>query len=193
MTKYILLGGYLAKARDGGKSFADELVKGYGVAPKILLCLFARSSETWQETFEKESSAFRAYLPDKKLNIELADPVMFSQQVRWADAIYLRGGITNTLVEELRKSPDWTSELDSKTLAGSSAGADAIATYHYNLDTQAVGNGLGLLPIKMVPHWRSDYGGGKIDWDGAYAELKAYGDDLPIVTLAEGQFEVRVA
>ena len=191
MTKFILLGGYLAKAQDGGRSFAQELVKGHGDSPRILQCLFARPSDTWQETFEKECVALGAYVPEKTPDFRLANPATFSEQISYANIIYVRGGNDRTLVEGLRQSIDWMHKLDGKTLAGSSAGADAIATYYYNLDSGSVESGLGLLPIKVIPHWRSEYGGGSINWDHAYAELKSFGDDLPILTLAEGQFEVR--
>ena len=152
--------------------------------------MFARPREVWVEFLEKEKAAFARHVPDKHCELSLADPSQFAEQVRAADTIYIVGGYTHTLVEILKHLRGWTNELDGKTLAGSSAGADAIATYHYNLDLQSLGSGLGLLPIKMIPHWRSNYGDGKIDWDKAYAELKAYGEDRPIHTLAEGQFEV---
>ena len=50
---------------------------------------------------------------------------------------------------------------------------------------------MGLLPIKVLVHYRSNYNAPNINWDKAYAELKAYGEDLPILTLAEGEFVVR--
>src|SRR3989338_4704837 len=172
------------------KEVSSEESLDCGDPPKILLCLFARPENTWAEVFEKESAALRTYLPEKNLDIQLANSATFAEQVRWADVIYIRGGITDMLIEILQRSPEWVSDLDGKTLAGSSAGADATATHHYNLDKQAVGSGLGLLPIKVIPHWRSDYGDGIINWDQAYADLKAYGEELPIIPLAEGQFEV---
>jgi peptidase E len=192
MTKFILLGGYLSRAQDGGKSFADELVKGFGDSPKILLCFFARPQETWRHIFEKELAAFRAYMPNKNPEIKLAHTDTYTEQVRWADVIYMRGGITDNLIEVLKRDLSWTKELDGKTLAGSSAGADAIATHHFNLDTKTVGSGLGLLPVKVIPHWKSDYHGPDFDWDAAYEQLKSHGPNLPILTLAEGQFEIRI-
>jgi peptidase E len=190
MTKFILVGGYPHKATDGGRAFCDEVLKGFKKPLRLLDCLFARPQDNWEKAFLQDKEFFTSNIIGE-VEIKLANPVTFDEQVRWADAIYMRGGITNDLIDTLHGYPNLKNELDGKTLAGSSAGADAIATHHYNLDLQSVGSGLGLLPIKMIPHWRSDYAGGKIDWDKAYAELKAYGDDLPILTLAEGQFEVR--
>jgi peptidase E len=190
MTKFILLGGYPAKAADGGKEFAEALVEGCGASPKLLICLFARAPETWEKTFQQERESFTKYLPSHSLDIRLADPKTFAEQVSWADAIYMRGGVTDTLISILSQNPEWQQHLDGKTLAGSSAGADAIATHHYNLDTRKIGSGLGLLSVKMIPHWKSNYCGPEFDWEAAYAKLKNYGDALPVVTLAEGQFEI---
>jgi len=39
-------------------------------------------------------------------------------------------------------------------------------------------------------HYRSDYNSPNIDWDVAYKVLKNHQQELPVVTLAEGQFVV---
>ena len=65
-----------------------------------------------------------------------------------------------------------------------------MAKYYYGLDSLKLCEGLGLLPVKIIVHWHSDYNAPNIDWDKAYLELKNYKEDLPIITLAEGQFEV---
>ncbi len=78
-------------------------------------------------------------------------------------------------------------------LAGTSAGADAISKYYCVLKTRRVGNGLGLLPIKFIPHWKSDYSDDEvsdINWDEELKKLKDYQEELPIYTLAEGEFKV---
>jgi hypothetical protein len=56
-------------------------------------------------------------------------------------------------------------------------------------------DGLGILPMKFIAHYKSSYGGndprGPIDWDKAYSELSKYGDtSLPIHALEEGHFIV---
>jgi len=94
------------------------------------------------------------------------------------------------MTESLVERPEWKKDLAGKTIAGSSAGADALSTYYYGLDTREVRSGTGLLPIKMIPHFKSDYHGWEFDWDKAEAELKAYKEDLPIMALREGEFKV---
>ncbi|EKE21485.1 MAG: hypothetical protein ACD_7C00216G0001 [uncultured bacterium] len=56
-------------------------------------------------------------------------------------------------------------------------------------------DGLGILPIKFIPHYKSSYGEddprGSIDWESAYKELEGCGNkSLPIHALEEGNFIV---
>lgn len=191
-TKYILVGGYPYKAEDGGKAFAEVLMADFEEPVKILDCLFARPVENWSKAFAEDQYFFAHHLPDKKLEFRLADPDKFMEQVRLAHAVYIRGGETDTLIGLLNKNTGWQKELDGKTLAGSSAGADAIARYYYDLDDLELKAGMGLLPVKVLVHYRSDYNAPNVSWDKAYSELKDYKENLPILALKEGQFEVRL-
>ncbi|MDP4038869.1 MAG: Type 1 glutamine amidotransferase-like domain-containing protein [bacterium] len=190
MTKYILIGGYSSKAKDGGKAFCEELVKGFTEPVKILICLFARPKDTWQDKFKEDNDFFTRHLANKKLEIVLAKADNFIEQVSWADAIYLRGGETERLAQALKESTDWTQQLTGKTLAGTSAGADIISKYYYDLDNPKIRQGLGILPIKVIVHYKSDYNSPNIDWTKAFQQLKDYKEDLPLVTLREGEFKV---
>ena len=102
----------------------------------------------------------------------------------------MRGGDTEQLVKTLGSIEGWREGLSGKTFAGSSAGADAIGKYYYGLDAQKVGEGLGLLAIKVIPHYRSNYNAPNIDLNKTYSELNNYQEDLPLVTLKEGEFKV---
>lgn len=190
--KYILVGGRTYGAVDGGKSFCEEMVKGFEEPVKILICLFTRPSDSWEINFNQDKEAFTNNLSDKKLEFKLADPENFTEQIKWADAVYIRGGSAEEYIVDLfRKNPDWIKELEGKTLAGSSAGADMMSKYYYDLDNLKFNKGLGLLPLKVLVHWKSDYNAPNIDWDKSYEELKAYGgEDLPIITLREGEYKV---
>lgn len=192
MIKYILVGGYVHKAKDEGKAFCEELIKGINKKPvKILDCMFARKKEDWQESIDRDNIFFSKFIKDFEL--ELADPDKFIQQVKNSDVIYLRGGYTSPLMESLSKDMNWIKELDGKVLAGTSAGADVIAKYYTVLKTHRVGDGLGLLPVKFIPHWKSDYSDDEvrdINWDEELEKLKSYKEDLPMYTLTEGEFVV---
>ena len=178
------------KAPDGGRAFCDELIKNFPEPVKILDCIFARLQTVWEETFAKDKEFFKTQLPGKKLEFQLAGLDAFTNQVKWADVVYFRGGSSEELVKSLLEHREWSSYLEGKTVAGTSAGADALSKYYYGLDNLEIQNGLGLVPVKTIPHFKSDYHGWEFDWDKAEAELKAYKEDLPLVPLREGEFKV---
>lgn len=190
MTKFILLGGYPQKAADKGKSFYEELIEGFDEPVKILLCMFARPEDAWQKTFEGDQVILDQNLPVKKLDLKMASPDEFLEQVKWANVIYFRGGITENLLEELNKQTGWEKLIQGKTVAGTSAGANILGKYYSALDTPSVKKGLGLLPVKVIVHYKSDYNAPNIDWDESYQLLQSTGEELPILALGEGQFEV---
>jgi peptidase E len=190
MTKFILVGGYPHKAPDGGKAFSEELVKGFNQPVRVLDCLFARPRDNWEKAFNQDKDFYTKHLPNIKFIITLADPDKFIEQIENSDAIYIRGGDTRLLMSVLQKTGDWVSKLKGKTLAGSSAGADLIAKYFYDLDYLEFGKGLGLLPVKTLVHYGSDYNAPNINWESVYKNLKAYKEDLEILKLPEGGFEV---
>jgi hypothetical protein len=70
-----------------------------------------------------------------------------------------------------------------------------LATHFWTCDWRLCLDGLGILPIKFIPHYESDFGAddprGPIDWQKAYDELAVYGDtSLPIHALTESEFIV---
>lgn len=191
-TKYILVGGYPHKAPDGGKAFCEELVKGFNEPIKILNCLFARPIENWSKSFEQDKEFFTRHLPEKKIEIKSATFDKFIEQIIWADVVYIRGGSSERLLIELLKNADFKNKLTGKTIAGSSAGANAISKYFYEPDSLKLEEGLGILSVKTIVHYRSNYNSPNIDWDKAYSEFDSYKEKLPIIALAEGQFKVFV-
>ncbi len=80
-------------------------------------------------------------------------------------------------------------------VAGSSAGSDALVKHFWTCDWRKCMDGLGILPVKFLPHFESDYGNndprGPIDWHKGYSELEQYGNtSLPIHAPHEGDFVV---
>jgi hypothetical protein len=193
MTKYILAGGYIVhKSPDGGKAFCEELIKGIDKKPiKILDCMFARPVDSWQEKMAEDEIFFRSNIKDFEL--ELANPHNFVEQFKNSDIIFLRGGFIAQLVDMLNKDISWINYLSRKVIAGTSAGAASIAKYYYVGKTSRIGEGLNLLPIKLIAHWKTEstnYSENKIDWDRGFQELEKYKELLPIYTLKEGEFIV---
>ena len=189
-TKFILIGGRAWRAKDGGRAFCLEATNGLDNDIKILICMFAEPEEKWMKKLEENRSGFRSNLPDRDLKIELADPGIFTEQVKEFDIVFFYGGRTSRLLQKLKPINDWKDFLNNKTIIGTSAGALAISGYGFDCDENAVIEGLNLLPVKVIPHYNSDYNKPNIDWDNAYAELKAYKEELPIYALGEGEFVV---
>lgn len=186
--KFVLAGGGITKNNEG-RDFLAETIKGFKEPVKILDCLFAREEKDWKTLFEEDKN-FYSERVDKKVILELASENKFAKQVKRNDVISVRGGSTNKLLNVLKKDMSWKKFLDGKTIAGTSAGADAFAKYYSDIDHNKVGEGLCFLNIKIIVHWKSDYGSGKIDWNKSLKELEEYGGKLPLYKLREGEFVV---
>jgi peptidase E len=190
MTKFVLLGGYAGRATDGGVAFYQEVVAGFDQPVRILDCMFARPEPVWEEMLERDRFTYATALNGMKSIITLARPESFIEQLRHTDVLHVRGGRTRTLIDTLALIQGWEQELDGKTVAGSSAGVNFLAKHYYSLDDQQVYQGLGILPIKALVHYESDYNAPNIDWQQARAELEAIDDGSELVALHEGEFKV---
>lgn len=196
MTKYILNSGNLNGNPEKHKLFIAEYVKGLGANPKILIVLFSRPREYWEGTFNGYEKNLNELAPDGvELKLELAMPDIFEQQINNTDVIYLPGGDDHLLHYWLNKY-DVPKIWEGKVVAGSSAGSDVLVKHYWTCDWRKNMDGMGILPIKFIPHYESDYGSddpyrGPIDWTEAMKELSEYGDKaLPIHALKEGEFKV---
>jgi hypothetical protein len=190
MTRFILVGGYPRKAPDRGRAFSEELVSDFQEPVKLLLCYFARPADSWEQNFDEDKDFFSKHLPGKDIEFKAASVEHFIGELAWANALYIRGGEMAPLYERLAQSSGWETRLDGKTIAGSSAGAHALTKYNHKLDSDELDEGLGILPYKVLVHYRSDYYAPNIDWNKAEADLKNYKEDLPLLTLREGEFQV---
>lgn len=196
MTKYILNSGgsknYPAKAA----LFYGEIVKNLGRQPRILLCFFAEKREEWENKFSNYLPRLKELVePGIEPVIELAFPDEFAEQMNDNDAIIIHGGDDHLLQYWLRQF-DLPALWQGKVVAASSAGSDALASHFWTCDWRRCMDGLGILPIKFIPHYRSVFYGaddprGPIDWQQAYHELAEYGDNsLPVYALEEGDYQI---
>jgi peptidase E len=192
-TKYILNSGGIRNNLEGGKRFFAECVKGLSKTPKVLICLFAYPREHWEEKFE-DLITQNLYPEGVNPIFELAFPKIFEEQIKNTDIIYIYGGDDYLLQYWLLKF-DIPKIWEGKVVAASSAGSNALVQHFWTCDWRDCMDGFGILPIKFLPHYKSDFGSddprGPIDWEKAYKELEAYGDkSLPIHALREGEFIV---
>jgi len=195
MTKYVLNSGGMNNNPEGARRFIAEVVKGYGDTPKILFCFFAEKREHWEEKFDKYQLGFNELMPEGvKPQYLMAMPDVFEVQIGNADIVYLHGGDDHLLLYWLRQF-DLPKIWEGKTIATNSASSNAVSTASWTCDWRRCIDGLGILPIKFISHFNSDWGSeeerGPIDWEKARRELAEYGDkSLPIYAREEGEFEV---
>jgi len=195
MTKYILNSGGLSSDPEKTKAFFKELVSGFGNSPKILLCHFAHPREYWEVNFESSKTKFKKFMPEGVNPIfTLAMPDTFVDQVKNMDAIYCHGGDDHLVMFWLKKlhaSTVW----EGKVVGTNSASTNAMAKQFWTCDWRQSFDGLGVLDIKTLPHFNSDFGKddprGPIDWEQAKLDLANYGDQsLPIYALEEAAYVV---
>jgi hypothetical protein len=192
MTKYVLNSGGLRKNPDKIKRFVTEIVKTLGSNPHILICLFSQVREVWENKLIEYTETYKQLMLGTKPTFELALPDVFVQQTKNSDAIIIQGG-DDHLLQYWLKQFDIPKIWDGKVVATSSASSDALVEFFWTCDWRKCMKGLGILPIKFIPHFKSEYGSGDprgpIDWDKAYQELKNFGDkSLPIYALEEGDY-----
>lgn len=190
MTKFILSGGYYYKAPDGGAAFCKEISKDVAHRPiKLLDCLFGRPLETWDQKFSDDQRFFSQHVDS--VRVELASQEKFVQQVKESDVIFFQGSRPEDIMSVLQTIPGWSDMLADKTVVASSGGASMLSKYFGVGKTGRLGEGFGVLPIKFIPHWKSDYNEGLvIDWDALLGKLAEYKESLEIVTLRDGEFKM---
>ncbi len=195
MTKYILQSGGIKNTPELKKKFHQEVVKDLGNNPKILLCYFAQPREYWEIKFPGYSNSITEDMPTGvSPSFELATPDTFAEQCYKADILYFSGGDDHLLQYWMRQY-NLSDLFKDKIVATNSASSDMLSMSFWTCDWRQCMDGLGILPIKFIPHYQSSWGDddprGPIDWQKAYKGLEEYGDKtLPIYALKEGEFEV---
>ena len=161
MTKYILCGGYnnkdsfeerLIKIKD----FYSEIISDINCDIKILLCHFAKEDSVVEESIDRLKKIF-AIISDKNIVYTISDKDYFYKQILESDIIIFLGGRTEKLLNALDKNIDYNILFKNKIIAGESAGANILCSKSYSPRAGKVFNCLGLLPIKLIPHYNNSY------------------------------------
>jgi peptidase E len=93
---------------------------------------------------------------DIKPKFELAFPNKFIEQIKNNEAIIIHGGDDKLLLYWL-KQYNLPEIWEGKVIAGSSAGSDVLVKQFWTCDWRLIMDGLGILPIKFIPHYKSSY------------------------------------
>ncbi len=204
MTKYILNSGAAKKYPEKNAAFTREILtdfkdqKDQQSPVKILYCFFAQVRERWEEKFQTYQENFsriaQQVYPGIKLEFDLALPDQFEKQIQSSNAVLIQGG-DDYLLQFWLKQFELPKLWKGKVVAGSSAGSDALVKSFWTCDWRKCLDGLGIVSIKFIPHFKSEAYDedprGPIDWQKAYQELRGFGDPtLPIYAPEEGDFVV---
>lgn len=154
MTKFILHGGFnREKIVQENDEFFREMLKDVAEEANLLLVYFAEREDMVALRIEQDEEQLNKNKSGKKLNIKIASEDTFIEDCKWADIIYLHGGRTVKLIGTLKKYPNLTQIFENKIIAGDSAGANALGQLFYSRNSQEIGEGLKILPFKIVVHY----------------------------------------
>lgn len=179
-TKFILHGGFTkGKTEEDNSKFYIEILKDVPEGAKILLVCFAKDDERVPETTTKVMAEFNKNKRQKEITFEVANEKSFAEQTKSANVIYFNGGITLKLLESLKKIPTLKNSLNGKIIAGESAGANVFGKFFYSPSSDKVDEGLGFLPVKIIPHYSEKYKG----------KLNNVGQNLELLLLPEYEYK----
>lgn len=180
-TKFIIYGGFNpSQEGDGNASFSKEILSEAPEGARVLIVPFSKEADRVIPTTERVKNELNAQKWQEVLTFEVATEKNFVEQVKSADVVYIQGGSSSKILEALKNYPDLGDLFKGKTVAGDSAGANALSTYFYSPSSDTVTEGLGILPIKMIPHYKPEYEG----------KLDSVGQGLEEVFLPEYTFKV---
>ncbi len=189
MKSFLLAGGYPAKAFDGGRAFIEAFIDERVLPIKVLIVYFATDPDKIVQKWDQDQALFAKFLRPSDYQLMIATEQDFLQQIGEVDTLYFKGGYTERLIEALSKQPDWANHIAGKTIVGTSAGAEMLSRYYFDLDQMTIRLGFNILPIKVLVHYRSQYNNQPFDWNSIEQDLLAYQESLPLHRLADGTFE----
>ncbi len=182
MTKFILHGGGETQNPEKHNDFFREIIKNLPDEAKVLIAYFAVPEDGIASRHPVYEKYFQDNANGKKIELKIASEESFIEELRWADAVYFRGGDTYMLLDRVNQYPNFKEELLKKKLvAGSSAGVYFLSNYGLSARKDIVYKGLGILPIKNNCHYTDDK-------KEAIKVLDQYPGEL--VLLREGEFKV---
>ena len=157
MTKYVLHGGFNKEKGFIKDEFFQEMLKDSPNNAKVLLVYFAESDEMRPLRMEQGKNQFEKNKGSKNIEIKIASPDTFIEDCKWADVIFFSGGRTIRLIEALKKYTDLGEVFKNKIVGGDSAGSNFLGQYFYSPSANLVSEGLGIIPIKIIPHYKDEY------------------------------------
>lgn len=187
-TKFILHGGGLSHDNPHNDTFFQEFTKDLNDGDKVLFVgLARREPDNRQEIYERD----KGYIlknTDKDIIVENAELSTLVEQAQEAKAVFVTGGNTTELQNDIASKPDFLKAIKGKVYAGSSAGALIAAKYKYACTANEVQEGLGWLPIRLMVH----YGNPEFNsTEETKKIIEEYDPSLELVLLPECEWVVK--
>jgi len=180
-TKFILHGGFNpGQTSEDNSDFYKEILKDAPEGARVLLVPFAKDADRISSATQKVTHEFNKNKWQAVIKVEVANEEDFIEKLKTADIAYFHGGASLKLLEALKKYPNLEDSLRGKIIAGESAGANVWSKFFYSPKADVVSEGLGILPIKMIPHYKKEYEG----------KLDKVGPDLESFLLSEYAFKI---
>lgn len=154
MTKYILHGGFDKNIEYIKDEFFQEMLKDTPQDVKVLLVYFAEREDLLELRIKQSNEQLEKNKGSKNLEIKIASEENFLEECVWADIICIHGGRTVKLMEALKKYQNLEQVFSGKVVAGDSAGANILGRLFFSKNSKEIGNGLGILPFKIVVHYK---------------------------------------
>jgi peptidase E len=187
MTKYILHGGFTRADNELNRSFFAEFGKDLKNGDGVLLVLFASTNSNKEELFGDLVQRFNSHIQSENVSFTQATEADFEAQLQEASAVYIHGGNTPTLMTALKNYPNLKEKFSGKTIAGSSAGAYALAAYCTAHTEEHLRKGLGILPIRLVCHFESSE---LPPSETSLTELRKADQSLELICLRDSEWKV---
>lgn len=151
-TRYILHGGF-SKGVKSSDGFFKAILSGFAGPVKILLVMYAKEVDRWQQNIEEVQYEFKKNAGDIELTFEVADLKRIVGQIEGNEIIYIHGGDTELLVSTLDVAMDWFDIFKGKVVAGDSAGCNFLANIGYSPKKDSFFSGSGVVPVVFIPHF----------------------------------------
>jgi len=156
-TKYILHGGYPAHINYDNDLFFKEILKTAPKNTKILLVYFAKELDRIPVNKDEDMTQFEKNKGNKSLFFEVAKEKIFLNQIEKSDVVYIHGGNTLKIITIFKNFPSFKKLTKGKIVAGESAGANLLSTFAYNPTSDFIIEGLGMVPVAIIPHFEKKY------------------------------------
>lgn len=153
-TKIIVSGGYANEINSENTKFYREILRDTPDKLSVLIILFAKPKDVWAEKSQYVIDQFERVEGSKAIKYSIATEKDLEGQLDKSDIVYIHGGDTDLLIESIQKHSDFINEIKGKIVAGESAGTYLLSRCFYSKTLQEIRDGLGIIPVKVVCHFK---------------------------------------